>query len=501
MPMPTNATDVGSMLKANECFQEEKSICRDKSRKPRVYEAPAEPRMTRSRAAQLKSDLANDNSSAAAALIAGRDITDDPETIEEALASKNSNEWRLAIRQEYESLLRKKTWALAQKKDIPAGQRLLSVKLVFKTKRDKEGKVLKYKVRCCVRGFEQKYGVDYEETFAGVARSETWKVAVALAALHGLEMDQMDVITTFLNNDMDKEVYVMLPPFWEKIRNSDYVGKLLRGMYGPKQAPRLWQQLLAKQLATLGFKPLTADPGTYVHESTGFIIVIYVDDILLIGKQGVEFDKMKKQLLGLFETEDMGPAAYYLGVRIVRDWKNDQIILCQDAYAKKLLNRFGMENCHPVSTPFEPGALINMIPYDEVAPKKDITLYQSIIGSVMYLASKTRPDILWTCGVLSRFNHNPSPQHLRAAKRVLQYLKGTINLGCHSTRKSTWGYVFFFGGGVISAASKRFESVAQSTTEAEFYALGKASMEASWLRMLLKQLGYEGEDAKKIKIY
>ena len=176
MPMPTNATDVDSLLEANKCFQEEKMTCQDKSRKTRVYEAPNEPRMTRSRVAQLKSELVNDSSSTAAAFIAGRDIFDDPGTIEEAQASKSANEWRFAIRQEYESFLQKKSWVLAQKKDIPAGQQLLSVKLVFETKRDMESKVLKYKIRCCVRVFEQKYGVDYEETFAGVARSEIWEV-------------------------------------------------------------------------------------------------------------------------------------------------------------------------------------------------------------------------------------------------------------------------------------------------------------------------------------
>jgi hypothetical protein len=185
-----------------------------------------------------------------------------------------------------------------------------------------------------------------------------------------------------------------------------------------------------------------------------------------------------------------------------------------------------MQDSVPVSTPMEAGAMVHMVPYTGEATKQDIHLYQSIIGSEMYCATQTRPDIMFALSVLSRFLTNPSPQHIAAAKRVLRYLKGTTYLGVvygggdpgkedmilmgysdadyagyHYTFKSTSGYVFKFAGGVISCQIKRQSIVALSSTESEYYGLAKAAMEAAWLRQLFKELRYKGKDAAKILLY
>src|SRR5205823_212531 len=199
--------------------------------------------------------------------------------------------------------------------------------------------------------------------------------------------------------------------------------------------------------------------------------------------------------------EDLGPAKYFVGVRITRDRQDGTITLCQDAYVNKILVRYGMENCKPVDTPMASGATEFMVPFEGQATKDDIELYGSKIGSLMYLVTQTRPDIAYSVSVLSRFLSNPSPQHMKAADRILHYLQGTKLLGIEyrrntrnpetylhgycdadfagdkSKRKSVSGNLFLLAGGVISCSSKRQPTVAQSTTETEYYALAKAVSE------------------------
>jgi hypothetical protein len=284
--------------------------------------------------------------------------------------------------------------------------------------------------------------------------------------------------------------------------------------------------MLTQALIKLGYQPLKTDPCVFKHPNTRIFIVVYVDDMLFIGPKGTVFDRAKEDLKKTFEMDDMGEAAYFVGVRITRDRQEKTISLCQDAYAKKILERFGMENCNPVATPMAAGAMEYLVTNKRQATNEETKLYQSIVGSINYLAWQTRPDLIWICGKLAKFNVNPSKQHLKAAKRVLQYIKGTIYYcivlglggsgkmgwrlhgyvdsdyaGDLETRKSNYGWVFYFAGGVISAGSKMFECMANSSTEAEFYALGKAAMEAAFLRYFFEEIGYTGEDAKKVLLY
>jgi hypothetical protein len=173
-------------------------------------------------------------------------------------------------------------------------------KLVFRTKRDKDRNILKYKVRWVVRGFEQQYGRDYDQTYAGVAKSQTWKLVLALAALFDLEIEQMDAVVAFLNSEIDGRVYVELPPGWcnltgKELSHYEFICELLKALYGLKQAPRLWQAKLKKALKELGFEPLKADHCVHLNKSTNSIIVTYVDDFLLVRKKG-PIDQLKVDL-------------------------------------------------------------------------------------------------------------------------------------------------------------------------------------------------------------
>ena len=380
-----------------------------------------------------------------------------------------------------------------------------------------------------VRGFEQQYGKDYDQTYAGVCKSVTWKIVLAIAAVRNWKVEQIDAVTAFINSDIDNDVYIELPPAWKDMYHikGDYICKLLKALYSLKQSPRLWQKKLRETLIKLGFKPPKSDNCVYISQS-GVIIITYVDDMLITGPDTQGIKDIKKALQDEFEMDDLGAAAYFLGVRIIRDRTIRSITLIQDAYISKVLHKYGMQNCKSASTPMDPGALNLMISNPNQATKQEIEEYQSKIGSLTYLATQTRTDIAFICSVLSRFLVNPSRDHLIAADRLLRYVQGSKYLavvlggnnldsdpdkgalhgysdsdfaGDVEQRKSTSGYVFLFAGGVISSQSKRQSITALSTTEAEYYSLYKAIVEAAWLRYIFKELSWNLKDVRCIKIY
>ena len=342
------------------------------------------------------------------------------------------------------------------------------------------------------------------------------------------ELEQYDVETAFLNSDADNDIYVKSPPGWIESGTRlthDHCLKLLKALYGLKQSPRLWQTKLRTELAKLDFHPMETDNCVYINRTTKICIVTYVDDFLVLAKKGPVFDKFKEDLHALFDMQSQGEAKYFLGVRIVRDRVAHTISLCQDAYIDKVLDRFGMSNCKSATTPFASGSEVHMVKFEGQATSHDIELYQSICGSLQYLATQTRWDIAYHCSVLAKFLTNPSPQHIAAAKRVMQYLQGTrmfcLVFGGQVTDKakmklygfcdSDWagarmgrvshsGAAFFFAGAVFAVISKRQTIVALSSTEAEYVAMCKFAQEAAWIRQVLQEMGYNRPDAQCIEM-
>jgi hypothetical protein len=353
----------------------------------------------------------------------------------------------------------------------------------------------------------------------------------ALAAIYGWDIQQMDVKSAFLHGQIDEEVYIDLPEGWELFRDLLGVDEntilfLLKALYGLKQSPRLWQLTLKRELAKLDYTPLIADQSVYYNSKSGCFIITYVDDFILMGPRGEAIQKLKLQLARVFDMKDLGECTYFLGIRITRvvNYNSTQISLCQDAYIRKVLDQFGMANSKPVNCPIEPGSVIDLVPFKGSASKEDITQYQSLIGCINYLATYTRPDISFSSSILSRFLVNPSPVHIKAARRVLQYLKGSIDLnisfgnahdselniqlfsdadyaGDRHTYRSTGAYIGFFARGPATWQSKRQSVVAQSSTESEYIALSEAAKEAAWIRTLLTELQYKGSDLNPITLY
>ena len=416
--------------------------------------------------------------------------------------------------------------------------------MVLRTKRGKDNEIIKYKARWVVKGFRQIEGVNFDQTYAGVCKNTTWKLAIALAAKLDLEIHQMDVVGAFLNADADTDIFVQVPPDWNDFRADlanvdksqskvemteplDWCCKLLKALYGLKQAPRLWQKNLSNALRQLDFEYCASDQCAYINKRTQILIITYVDDMLIIGPDIAEVKVLKTKLANRYDMEDLGEAAYFLGVRITRNRAEGTITLCQDAYVTKILARYGMEDCHIVDSPMAAGAAEFMVPYEGSASVRTIKSYGSKIGSLMYLAVQTRADITYETSTLSRFLSNPSPQHVKAADRVLCYLRGTKHraiqysrfqreqalstalkgycdsdfAGDKEGRKSVSGVVYIFAGGAISHSSNRQATVAQSSTEAEYYALSKAVSEGLWVRQILSQMMYTGDDLDQIQLY
>ena len=297
-------------------------------------------------------------------------IYDDPIDLADAIKRPDWPDWEKAVIREFKGVNKKKTWVHVPRSSVPRGEKVLGGKLVFKTKRDAEGNISKYKVRWVVKGCQQKQGRDYNETFASVCKSVSWKIVIALAAVFDLHIEQMDAVLAFLNAKADADIYVQIPPGYEELAENlppDTVCKLLRALYRLKQAPRLWQNDLSEALQEMGFKLCVCDPSIYVHAEYMIIIVTYVDDMLMVGKDLSKIRLIQKQLSERFEMETLGPTRHFLGVKITRDRQKKTILLSQEAYIDKILDRFGMTNCKAVATPMAAGALEFMVPNTQQA--------------------------------------------------------------------------------------------------------------------------------------
>jgi hypothetical protein len=292
------------------------------------------------------------------------------------------------------------------------------------------------------------------------------------------------------------------------------VCKLNRALYGLKQAPRVWYNTLSEYLQELDFKPLDADAS--VFHKKGVIIAIYVDDLLITRKDRKEIDALKKALNNRFKMSDLGLVNFYLGMTVTRDRINRTLRLGQQAYLTKVLRDFGMEDCNPAVTPMDSnGSNLVPAPKDYTASQDEIKEYQRAIGSLMYAMLGSRPDIAFAVSMVSRFASNPTAEHMKAVKRILRYLKGTLNYqltyrgdlqaltgysdadwaGDKDTRRSTGGFVFNVGSGIVSWSSKRQATVALSSCESELMAQTQAAKEAIWLKRFLSEILYQDQVA------
>lgn len=427
----------------------------------------------------------------------------DPQNHQEALNSEKATEWKRAMDQEYQSLIKNNTWTLV---DLPEGKSVIPSRWVYKTKIDGNGSISCYKARLVIKGFKQIKGIDYNEVFAPVVRYTSIRYLIGLAAKYGLKIHQMDAVTAFLQGDIDEEIYMSFPPGYE---NENKVCKLNKSIYGLKQASRQWNKKLNTALLEIGMKRSNIDPCVYyriLNKTDILFITVYVDDILYFFNNEDTSTMIKEKLKEKFYMKDLGTAKHCIGLRISQE-KYDEISIDQSLYIQMILTRFGMNNCKPMWTPTDANVKLKKSENQQEILKN--IPYQEIIGCLLYLSQGTRPDITYTVNSLSRYNNQPTNEHWMALKRVMRYLKATMSMKlvykknvdeiisgyCDSDwasniedRRSCTGYLFLFQGAAISWNSKKQQTIALSTSEAEYMALASSIQEALWLKQLADEL-------------
>jgi hypothetical protein len=435
-----------------------------------------------------------------------------PNNVQEALADPR---WKDAMNEEMKSLMENKTWELVE---CPPGKKPVGCRWVYTVKYKADGQIERFKARLVAKGYTQTYGIDYTETFAPVAKINTVRVLLSLAANLDWPLQQFDVKNAFLHGELFEEVYMDLPPGCAIPKtHSKKVCRLKKSLYGLKQSPRAWFGRFTKSMKAFGYCQSNADHTLFLKKQHGRItaLIVYVDDMVVTGNDPVERKALQSYLSKEFEMKDLGPLKYFLGIEVSRS--NKGIFLCQRKYTLDLLQETGMSACQPVDAPIKEGLKLcvepNQVPADKVR-------YQRLVGRLMYLAH-TRPDLAYALSVISQFMHNPGEQHMNAVMQILRYLKSAPGKGIlfHKNedhqrvdaytdadwagdvddRRSTSGYFTFVGGNLVTWRSKKQNVVARSSAEAEFRGMALAVCETLWLKLLMIDLGYP--PSQPIRVY
>jgi hypothetical protein len=430
-------------------------------------------------------------------------LDDEPANEREALGGPAAAQWRHAMDEEMQSLAANQCWEV---QELPPGAKAIGCKWVFKIKRDAKGNIERYKARLVAKGFTQREHIDFEEVYAPVSQYSTLRAFLAVVAERDLELRQLDITTAFLNGDLTEELYMQHPPGYE-CGEPRSACRLLRAIYGLRQAGRAWHVKLKAALLDIGFAASAADASLFTLQSGGdlIIVLVYVDDILIAARSMNAIADIILQVLAIFKGRDLGEPVLFLGMQIRRDRQQRALHLRQERYALSICARFGTSGGCIKVLPLTPGL---QLVREGDAMSADEALFSEVIGCLLYLASCTRPDIAQAVGALARFMSAPKQQHWHAAIGILRYVSGTSAVGityngsaqlqifCDAdfagdidTRRSRTGFVGILNSGAIVWNSKLQPTVAVSTCESEYMALAAACKDALWLRKLLPDLG------------
>lgn len=433
-----------------------------------------------------------------------------PKSVSEALQDK---EWENAMKVEMDALEKNGTWDLV---DLPKGKTTVGCKWVFTVKYNADGSLERHKARLVAKGYTQTYGVDYLETFAPVAKMNTVRVLLSLAANLDWSLQQFDVKNAFLHGELEEEIYMDIPPGFGINLKGNKVCKLKKALYGLKQSPRAWFGRFARVMLSMGYKQSQGDHTLFIkHSASGGVtaLLVYVDDIIVTGNDEKEKLRLKQQLAEEFEIKELGQLKYFLGIEVAHSKQG--IFISQRKYVLDLLKETGKLGCKPVDSPIESNLKLGECEEDSTVDKGN---YQRLVGRLIYL-SHTRPDIAYAVSMVSQFMHNPKETHLHAVHRILQYLKGSPGkglifkkgsgllleaytdadyAGSIVDRRSTSGYCTFLGGNLITWRSKKQSVVSRSSAESEFRAMALGVCELLWLRLLLGDLGIKLEKSMRL---
>ncbi|CAL8993798.1 unnamed protein product [Prunus brigantina] len=363
--------------------------------------------------------------------------------------------------------------------------------------------------RLVAKGYTQRYGIDYQENFAPVAKIKTIRILLSLAANLDWPLHQFDVKNAFLHGDLEEEVYMDLPPGCNFTRDKgNQVCKLKKSLYGLKQSPRAWFGRFTKSMKFFGYTQSNADHTLFLKRDGKKLTapIVYVDDIVVIWKRHGRAIETTKYLSREFEMKDLGDLKYFLGIEVARSANG--ICLSQRKYVLDLLAETGLLGCKPADTPIEMNHKLCEGMDQEPTNKEQ---YQRLVGRLIYLAH-TRPDIAYVVSVVSQFMHSPNVSHRNAVDRILRYLKLAPGKGLMfsknrdlevvgytdadwagsiTDRRSTSGYFTFVGGNLVTWRSKKQNVVSRSSAEAEYRGMAHGVCELLWIRRLLTELGFK----------
>ncbi|SCZ99435.1 BZ3500_MvSof-1268-A1-R1_Chr3-1g06010 [Microbotryum saponariae] len=433
-------------------------------------------------------------------------VVRDPANWGDVIRSGQEDVWGAPAQDEFDLLLNDyEVFQIVESCELPAGEILLRSGWVFRTKRNQHGDITDHKARLVAHGCAQRPGLDFEKTYAPVVKFTSIRALIALAAANGYHVHQADVNKAYLHGKLDKPLYMRVP---QGINLPGKILKLSKSIYGLRQAGTIWNAEIDSTLRSLGYVPTRSDICIYRREHDGHshYIALYVDDLLLVGPSTAEIERVLDALELAYGIKRLGPAEYILGIQVKRG-QDGSITLSQERYLRDILARFQFTDAKPASIPMQPGVVLDF--EDLAATPQDRTRYLQAIGSLMYAAVGTRPDLAFVVSYLARFSQQPGPEHWTAIKQVLRYIKGTLDLGltyrktsqplhgysdanwgaCLTTSRSTMGYAFILSGAAIAWCSKREHRVAKSTTDAEYLSLSYTSGDAIHLSELLAELG------------
>ncbi|RVW75547.1 Retrovirus-related Pol polyprotein from transposon RE1 [Vitis vinifera] len=413
-------------------------------------------------------------SSSSSVLVASIDSISVPKTVTEAL---NHPGWKNAMLEEICALEDNHTWNLV---DLPQGKKVVGCKWVFAVKVHPDDSVARLKARLVARGYAQTYGVDYSDTFSPVAKLNSVRLFISIAASQQWMIHQLDIKNAFLHGDLEEEVYLEQPP-----------GFVAQG---------------DKEIQAFGMNKSEKDHSVFYKKSAAGIIllVVYVDDIVITGNDHAGISDLKTFMHSKFHTKDLGELKYFLGIEVSRSKKG--MFLSQRKYVLDLLKETGKIEAKPCTTPMVPN--VQLMP-DDGDPFYNPERYRRVVGKLNYL-TVTRPDIAYAVSVVSQFTSAPTIKHWAALEQILCYLKKAPSLGilyssqghtrieCFSDadwagskfdRRSTTGYCVFFGGNLVAWKSKKQSVVSRSSAESEYRAMAQATCEIIWIHQLLCEVG------------
>lgn len=395
------------------------------------------------------------------------------------------------------------TWDVVK---LPKGKKATACRWVYKIKQKSDGTIERYKVRLVAKGFTQRHGIDFHETFSPVVKFTTVRSLVAIAVKRNWNIHQFDVNNTFLHGELHEEVYMRLPPGHEASSSPSLVCKLKKSLYGLRQASRQWYAKLSTALRSKGCFHSPNHYSLFLKKSSSSITIveIYVDDILVTGDDIGEIRCLNEFLHHQIKIKDLGLLHFLLGIEFNK--LDHGMMIHQTKFIKQLLQDYDLDDVTPVSSPLPPQ--VKLLPKMD-NPLPDATIYRQLIGKHNFLLH-THPDLAFFVQHLSQFNQIPSQEHYSAAIHILKYIKGTISqalyfndnkdfkldafcdsncAACPITRKSVSGYYILFGGSPISWKSKKQSTISLSSAKAEYQSMRRVTAKLSWLSRLLDELG------------